>query len=218
MDPASLRVNLVLVLLNMVTLKWEDVPDGIVNPSHENIGEADVEIATFTVEGVQPISIQIRIDLGSVRRKRVPDLPSLENVILWSPTLYYSMDDKLRSMCSEWADAQPADIGEQILGSVLPCAPTLEQARFPNSGLIEDTDIDIDLYHKGTDVCFRTIFPRYIIIPIIINMHASMHVNNIIYIHACMQALHASVSMIMHAIAIYIMYLQRRRLWTAMLL
>ncbi len=169
LDPTSLRVIIVLVLFDTTTGNWQEIPNGIVNPSHENIGEATVEIAALMVDSmtVQPVAIQVRIDLGTnSRRKRIPENLPLENVIQWSPILYYTPSGTgadLRAMCNEWYNSQPVFSGEIIreeLEFFIPCAPTMEQARLPNTGLVEDVDLNLDFFHKGVSTCFKSEIPR----------------------------------------------------------
>ncbi len=176
LDPTSYRVNIVLVLFNMHTGEWVEVPNGIVNPSQENTGQAEVEINIVSdnnelINDVRPVAIQVKIDSAStvMRQKRVaPLLLSLGRVIRWGKIIYYSLSNTLRTLCNSWCDSEPENIGQIILDELArfaPCAPRVEQARSPNSGLVEDTGISRVLsnylFHRGTETCFRSERARY---------------------------------------------------------
>ncbi len=145
-----------------------------------NSGQANIISPFLTnnvelAEDVLPVTIQVRIsgelNADNGRRKRNDRISIVgqlvHRVILWSSVLYYhsSMngfrsDMIFRDRCEAWCNEQPADIGERLLEELPPCPPRVIQARFPNSGLVEDSGIGRILsntfFHEGSNTCFRS--------------------------------------------------------------
>ena len=80
-------------------------------------------------------------------------------VAVWSTAAYYSLGNCLRASCEQWSEEQPEGIGREISDRLPPCPPSLDLARAPGSGFIEDTGmlrlLTCSFFHRGADTCFR---------------------------------------------------------------
>lgn len=86
------------------------------------------------------------------------ELGDMSRIGVWTSVAYLANTLDFRPFCAQWNFDQPEGVGQQILSVVVPCPPTLFQARLPNSQLIEDRDLEIQLnfFHPGVEVCLRS--------------------------------------------------------------
>ena len=166
-SPDRYLVNIYLVQFNDDG-EWEQLDQ--LARGQPNRGEAEVSIPLLVdaIEGRQEIvqdilsvAVQVRVG-GSLDDTGSQSLiQQLQNrAVQWTSSLYYSLSNTFRQKCQDWCDMQPENIGEDIVRELTPCPPLVEQARLPNSGLVEDEGISRLLsntfFHRGTETCFRS--------------------------------------------------------------
>ena len=173
-SPGNYLVDVILSRYNLETRIWEEL--AVLETGVPNDGSLQTDIPSIFVDNnpmvdVYPVAIQVTVsrqaDMFDSRRKRQSDgsggsslIESLRGVAKqWTSVLYYSLSDFLKRRCDAWCATQPDNIGEEILNSLPPCPPLVQQARSPNNGFVEDTGLSRILsntfFHSGTDTCFR---------------------------------------------------------------
>ena len=175
MDIALSQLNLVTgVWERLQTLAADEINDGSVNvtfPS-EFGGLVSPDDVAEPVNETRPVAIEIVLSStpaminssSSLQKKRETStlLSIVGFVKRWSPVAFFTRvvaSAALRAACELWCSQQPEGIGQTLLDQVLPCPPTLQQARAPNSGLTEDVGparfLSQNFFHRGADACFR---------------------------------------------------------------
>ena len=171
-DPQSYQVDIVMYEIDEMT--------GSLSSSYElkqainNTGSDEVVIPILrNLEKVAaPVVVKVREAMASsARRKRnTADDSQLGGV--WSGIFFGtaakagSSSIPRRKACDNWSEEEKEDIGPALLATVIPCPPRLEQARLPNSGLIEVNLTSVfgsssynqqyQLYlHSNTKICFQ---------------------------------------------------------------
>jgi hypothetical protein len=115
-----------------------------------------------------PVFLKVVPSEKTRRRKRQIDLDPKKSIGTWSGLVFSPRDGSsvqvMRKECDKWFRQQPD--GGDLLKDTVPCPPTLDQARLPNSGLEEVNrqsifqatkyaDLSHAYYHPMTDICFQ---------------------------------------------------------------
>ena len=172
-SPDRYLVNIYLVQFNDDG-QWEQLDQLL--QGQPNRGEAAVSIPLLVeelegrqqlVQDIVSVAVQVRVGGYLDETGSQSLIQQLENrAVQWTSSLYYSLSDTFRQKCQDWCDTQPDNIGEDIVSELTPCPPLVQQARLPNSGLVEDQGISRLLsntfFHRGTEICFRSRQARFV--------------------------------------------------------
>ena len=140
---SDLNVDIVLYVYNTDSAQWEEF--AVLADNTENDGLESVTIPTGISMDVVPLVVQVATTLNPAATLN-HDLhtklfQSQQRVGVWSAERYYINPDitrgNRRALCQEWYDEEPSDIQITLTTGSTPCAPTLNQARLPTSGLSE---------------------------------------------------------------------------------
>ena len=169
-DPQSYQVDSLLYEIDEMSgsLSSPHVLKKAINNTGSN--EVDIPILRNTDVPAAPVAIKVEeaMNSSSRRKRRTADDSQLAGV--WSGIFFSAAARQnyiyRRTTCTSWSEKEGEEIGPALLATVLPCPPRLEQARLPNSGLIEvnfdsvfrssNYNKQYQLYlHSNTDVCFQ---------------------------------------------------------------
>ena len=171
-DPQSYKVDIVMYEIDEMTGSLSSPYE--LKKAINNNGSDEVEIPILQNEKkvAAPVVVKVREAMASsTRRKRnTADDSQLGGV--WSGVFFGTAAEggssnlARRFACETWSNEERADIGPALLATVIPCPPRLEQARLPNSGLIEvnltsvfgssNYNQQYQLYlHNNTEICFQ---------------------------------------------------------------
>lgn len=169
-DPQSYQVDILLYEIDEMSGSLSS--PHVLKKAIDNTGSNEVEIPILrnTKVPAAPVAIKVgeAMESSSRRKRRAVDDSQLGGV--WSG-VYFSAAARQnfffrRTTCASWSKKEGEEIGPALLATVLPCPPRLEQARLPNSGLIEvnfdsvfrssNYNKQYQLYlHSNTSVCFQ---------------------------------------------------------------
>ena len=75
---------------------------------------------------------------------------------IWSAVGFALPFDDLCVACDHWSNFEPSGIGEELNRQVLPCPPTINQARRDNRFTMENPILP-SVFYPNTHACFRQI-------------------------------------------------------------
>ena len=169
-DPQSYKVDILLYEIDEMSgsLSSPHVLKKAINNTGSN--EVEIPILRKTEIPAAPVAIKVgeAMDPSSRRKRRAVDDSQLGGV--WSGIFFSTAAPNNfffpRRSCDSWSLEEGDDIGPALLANVLPCPPRLEQARLPNSGLVEvnfdsvfrssNYNKQYQLYlHGNTSICFQ---------------------------------------------------------------
>ena len=154
----TFKVDLKLYAYKMDTEEWELLE--VLLEAIDNTGEADVTTRQLSCDAC-PVAIAVEVsDNGgiSIGRKQI----SLANILagaakLWSTLAYIAKPqtstNALQSLCQEWCDSQPDNIGQDLLDRLPPCPFTVQRAQLDNRFRLDNRFKDF--IHPGAENCFR---------------------------------------------------------------
>lgn len=161
-DPASLRVDIGLAEMNLITGRWQRLQMLATNQTNDGEEEVTFSVPRQTVtfeNNTRPVAIEVMVasapDFGAT-------LAVVRTVRRWSAVAFFTnvfTDAALRGACEFWRRQQTAGIGNEILDRLPPCPRRVDQARAANSGFKEDTGLSrflsLTFFHRGATACFR---------------------------------------------------------------
>ena len=126
---------------------------------HPNTGVAEftVPFSNEVVQDIYPVTLQLSISRPSSpsRRQTTSSLVrTAGSLVRRAVHVYYRVSASLRSLCTDWYDAEPSGTGELLLSQVPNCCATEAGAELPNSDFVRD-DRFISFFHPQADTCFR---------------------------------------------------------------
>ena len=169
-DPQSYKVDILLYEIDEMSGSLSS--PHVLKKAIDNTGSNEVEIPILRKAKVPAAPVAIKVgeamESSSRRKRSTADDSQLGGV--WSGIFFSAAARQnyifRRNKCDSWSNEEGEDIGPALLATVLPCPPRLEQARLPNSGLIEvnfdsvfrssNYNKQYQLYlHSNTSVCFQ---------------------------------------------------------------
>ena len=167
LPPTSFMVDLLLYQMEPSTGNWREFSSLASNIP--NNGMLNVTVGSIpTGDAVVPVAIFVFLSNGG---SPLPQLTSLDlRAGKWSAQFYYGQSIALqirgRFLCEAWYLQESASTGNELLDRVIPCPPTEEQAKQPNSAVEEESYFSFlgnTLYHNqrmnyfnlGVSVCYR---------------------------------------------------------------
>ena len=137
---SDFNIDILLYTYNTDSAQWEEF--AVLADNTENDGLESVTIPTGISMDVVPLVVQVATTLNPAATLN-HDLHtklfrSQQRAGVWSAERYYiNPDITRRELCQEWYDEEPSGVQITLTTNSTPCAPTLEQARLPTSGLSE---------------------------------------------------------------------------------
>ena len=170
-DPASYTVDITLhCLTDPERGVWSEAAS--LASRVPNTGRAQVTVPNLRNFGISNVSIAVLqvglggpVDSGSgvppTGQVTLPHrLIHLAQIGLragiWSAVGFASPLYELRPLCEQWFNPQPSGIGEVLTSQVLPCPPTIDQARRDNRFTMEDPILSF-VFYPNTSACFRQV-------------------------------------------------------------
>ena len=162
-DPNSFTVDVTLYCLSSSRV-WTET--ATLARSIPNTGQATVTVPDLSGSGITDVclaSVQVglsgTVSLGQPRRllQRLIRLRQIGNRAgLWSAVGYVAVSTAFHFLCDDWCNSQPRGIGDQLNSQVLPCPPTIDQARRDNRFRMENPLLSA-VIHPNTAGCFRQV-------------------------------------------------------------
>ena len=156
-DSSFLAVSILLYKYNQSTGEWIVLQN---LATVFNTGEAEVVIQPDECCDACPVAIAIEVSGSAVaKRDAIGDIISrlIGAVRLWARVIYavarLFISSVLTSLCQEWCDSQPDNIGQDLLDRLPPCPPTVQRAQLDNRFRLDNRFIEF--FHPGAENCFR---------------------------------------------------------------
>ena len=166
-DPRTLQVDIHLSrfeLSNSLTSTPRSSRVTTLLSDEANDGMATIQFPTILSENFEVTAISIEIVVTRILDGGLNLEGAVQVAKLWSRIFFNDAGrSQFSANCQTWIARQPAGINDIIRDRVVPCPPTLLQARVINSGLTDDVTVTESInrmfFNRGTDTCFRQADP-----------------------------------------------------------